>query len=133
MENQKGYSQMQFVPPGQTVEHPMDILTVEDFARWTAPTTPFLMMHQLKTHIQGQCGARTFWNILQQRSSVILYEWKTSNCRNKQPDQHAITKILYGPSDVWVVTYSGRLRDLPAETRDWWISWFTYGIEIVVQ
>ena len=61
--------------------------------------------------------------------------WATSNCRKKEPDQHAIARILYGPSDVWVVTYHGRVRPLgrlPAETRDGWIQWLD-GIEIRVR
>ena len=137
IDNQKtGYLLMQFVPAGQTVENPTETIVVEDSLRWAgAPATPYLKMHQWKTRVQAECGERTFWNALQQGPNWILYEWKTLSlqCRLKQPDQHAITTILYGLRNIWTVTYSGRVKDfLPPEVRDWWIAWLS-GIEIVPQ
>lgn len=95
-DQRRGYSVTQFAPAGQTVEAWTELLTVEDLARWSVPNEPFLMMHSLKTHMQGRCGTSTFWNVLERRNNSIVYEWKTSNC-SKERDQHAMVKILYGP------------------------------------
>jgi hypothetical protein len=127
----------QFIPREQTThEQWTDLLIVENYARWRAPAAnAFSMMHYLKTYMQSRCGTSTFWSILDQRGNTILYEWATSNCRKNEPDQHAIARILWGASDVWIVTYRGRVKPLgrlPAQTRDAWIRWLD-AIDILVR
>jgi hypothetical protein len=105
-----------FVIEGESIDQWTEAVEILNFLKKNLPQNPELMYASLKEK-REKCCPDTVTNIIEKDESSILYEMKTSNCP-PNPDEHSITKILYGKINVFTLIYTAKVKELDAAKRD---------------
>lgn len=126
--------------PGQGYELARFVISGESITKWTEaletlntlrknypPTIEAAYKAQLEIR-KKKCPDSAF-NIIQQDNTSILYEIRTANCP-PNPDEHSLTRTLYGSTNVFSLIYTNKVKELPADKRDEWIKYLS-GARIV--
>jgi hypothetical protein len=108
-----------FVLEGKSIDVWTEALELFNTGRKNFPPTPEEAYEHLMEDRQKICPESSF-NVIGKDSSTILYEMKTINCSPYQ-DENSITRIIYGNTDVFMLIYTIKIRDIPKEKRDEWI------------
>ncbi len=109
-----------FVLEGESIDQWTEAVEILNYLKKNLPQNPELMYASLKERREKRCP-NTVTNIIKKDESSILYEMKTSNCP-PNPDEHSITKILYGKINVFTLIYTAKVKELDAAKRDLWLN-----------
>jgi len=104
---------------GDSIDNWTEALEIINTWRKNYPPT---IDNAYQIHIEGlqkSCPESTV-SVISKDSGSILFERKTVNCQPR-PDENALTRILYGNSDVFLLVYTNKVKELPKEKRDGWI------------
>ena len=112
------YRIVEFVPKGESVEDWSELITIQTFTKKSGSPEAFL--NQQKTLREKKCPGVTIWNVIAKDERSILYEWKAKPCAG-WPDQHEITRILYGKWNLWRIAYTAKVQEISTEKRNIWI------------
>lgn len=82
-----------------------------------------MVMEDIKASMQARCPG-SFWNIINQDSASVMYEWKIVDCASN-PDQHEIARLLKGNDGVHRIAYTEKTKALSSVVRDKWINALT--------
>jgi len=104
---------------GKSIDDWTEALEVFNTWRKKSPPTPEELYNSAIEHRIKVCPESTI-NVISKNASSMLYEIKTINCPS-HPDEHSITRILYGKTNVFSLIYTNKIKDIPKETRDEWI------------
>ncbi len=110
---------LEFVRTDESLPDWTEIVTVQSYAG--KPTgVPRDDLAVLKSASDRICPAATEWSVIEEHSTTLIYEVRTTATCHGHPPQHEIGKILYGNSARMVVFYAKRKERLePAERRTW--------------
>lgn len=110
---------MRFVFEGQSIDDWSEAMEVINTWKKNFPKSPEEAYKQVLEKRKKMCPEASF-HVISQDNNSILYEIKTVNCP-PHPDEHSITRLLYGRTDVFNLIYTNKTKDLPKETREEWI------------
>ncbi len=83
------------------------------------PSTPEATFKLLSEKRKKRCPDSSS-NIINQDAGSILFETRTANCA-PNPDEHSITRVLYSKESIWILIYTHKVKELPAELRTQWV------------
>ena len=112
------YRIVEFVPKGESVEDWSELITIQTFANTSG--SPEAFINQLKTLREKKCPGSTIWSVIAKDERSMLYEWKAKPCAG-WPDQHEISRILYGKWNRWRIAYTAKVQEISTEKRNMWI------------
>jgi hypothetical protein len=116
---------IEYIHEGDDINNWKELVTVQSFRKSRrAPSSPDEMLRLLKAIREKQCPGSTEWNVIDKNESSILYEWQAKPCLG-WPEQHEIAKIIYGRYSYFVLHYTAKMYQLPADARTHWIKKFT--------
>ncbi len=121
--------------PGQTVELTRFVLEGKSIDEWTealetinalrAAYPPTLeTFYNKNMELRKKTCPDSAFNIISQDPNSILYELRTKNC-SFFPDQHSLTRVMYGKTNVWVLIYTNTVAELPTDKREEWIRYLS--------
>jgi hypothetical protein len=105
----------------------------ESISNWTKQFTiqfhedvkasPIAWMTDLRSLMQKRCPG-SYWQVLNQDSASVLYEWKISGCGGN-PNQHEIARLLKGNDGLHRIAYVEHASTIDPAVRDQWIKAFS--------
>jgi hypothetical protein len=107
-----------FVLEGSSADEWTEALEVLQYPKKSSPPTSSDMFEQLKALRSRECSSTTY-EMFEQTKESMLWESRSTGCHAPFPDQHAITRLIYGKSQVTtlIFTIAGKMQP---ETRDEW-------------
>jgi hypothetical protein len=108
-----------FVFTGESIDNWTESL--ETFNPWRKdfPPNPEEAFNSMVQQRKQKCPDSTP-NVISKDNTSVLYEIRTSNCA-PHPDEHSINRILYGNTDVFVLIYTNKIKELQVSSREEWI------------
>ncbi len=104
---------------GKSIDDWSEALEILNIWRKNYPPTPEEAYNFLIKDRKKLCPESTI-KVISKNSSSILYEIKTVNCPPHH-DENSITRILYGNTNVFILIYTKKTKDILKETREEWI------------
>jgi hypothetical protein len=108
-----------FVWEGESIDDWTEAVEIVNTWRKNNPATPKEALETLVEKRIAQCPEATH-RLLHQDESSVLYELITINCP-PHPDEHSITRLIYGRNEVFTVIYTNKVNPLSPSLRDEWI------------
>lgn len=108
-----------FVWEGQAIDNWTEVLEVFNAWRGNYPSA-IEDLYKLSIDTRNKKCPDSIFNVINQDPNSILYEIKTINCP-PNPDEHSITKLLYGRDNFFELIYTNKTKDLSKETREEWV------------
>lgn len=124
----QGYELTRFVISGESITNWTEALETFNTLRKNYPPT-IEAAYKTQMELRKKKCPDSVFNIIQQDTASILYEIRTSNCP-PNPDEHSLTRVLYGNTNVFSLIYTNKVKELPADKRDEWIKYLS-GASIV--
>ena len=109
-----------FVYEGQSIEDWTEALEMFNTWKKNFPKSPEDAYKQQLEMRKKRCPEASF-HVISQDNNSILYEINTVNCP-PNPDEHSITRLLYGSTNVFSLIYTNKTKDLSEEIRERWVS-----------
>jgi hypothetical protein len=81
--------------------------------------TPSSVVSTLEKSMKKKCQ-NVKWNILEESSNSVLYEWSLSKCSTLE-NQHELSRFLKGNDGLHRVAYTEKGFMMSAKTRNYWI------------
>jgi len=119
--DRRGQTIAEYVPANESINNWSKLLTIQ-FLEGERRSPP-IVMEDLKRSMQTRCPG-SFWNIIQQDSASVLYEWKIADCANNA-DQHELARLLKGNDGVHRIAYTEKTKAISSVVRDKWINALT--------
>ncbi|MDX1605034.1 MAG: tetratricopeptide repeat protein [Candidatus Competibacterales bacterium] len=108
-----GESTLIYTPTG--TEEPGERLTLQRLAGKRAQHSPEALMERMRDSLSSQLPELE-WRVLSEGDDSILFEWSSEN-----PQQHEITRLTAGETDLYRLTYSSLDATLDSALRETWI------------
>lgn len=109
-----------FVYEGQSIEDWTEALEIFNTWKKNFPKSPEDAYKQQLEKRKKMCPEASF-HVISQDNNSVLYEINTVNCP-PHPDEHSITRLLYGRTNVFSLIYTNKTKDLSKEIRGEWLS-----------
>jgi hypothetical protein len=120
----KDPSIVELIRPGEEIKNWSELLTIQSFSKSRSPQhTPGEFLEGLKALREKDCPGSTKWNVIETGGNSVMYEWWSQPC-GAWPEQTEIARIIYGPFTVFLLRYTKKAKELPAEERETWIKQF---------
>jgi hypothetical protein len=115
---------MEHIPKSEAISNWSKMVTVQFLEN--SKEDPKVLMIKLREQMTSRCK-ETKWNILEENTTSVLYEWRISNCR-PHDDQHEIARLLKGNEGLHRVAYTEKVTSIQEGTRNLWIKWLKENI-----
>lgn len=105
---------------GQSIDDWTEAFEIFNTWKKNYPKSPEDAYKQQLEMRKKMCTEASF-HVISQDNNSILYEINTVNCP-PNPDEHSITRLLYGRTNVFSLIYTNKTKDLSEEIRGKWVS-----------
>lgn len=102
-----------YVHKGESAENWTELVTYLNTSK--PDESPMDFMNRAKDAMLKVCPAATF-DVIKQSDSEITYEAKVAKCP-KLGDQDEIVRVLYGQQNMFQISYTAKVADVPASKR----------------
>ena len=118
-----GYELTRFVLRGDSINEWTEALETFNAQRRNFPATIDAYLKQSMDLRRKTCPDSLF-NVIKQDQNSILFEIRTTNCP-PNPDEHSLTRTLYGNTNVFSLIYTNKVKELPPDKREEWIKYLS--------
>jgi hypothetical protein len=119
----RNYAILEFVREGDDINSWKELVTIQSFGKSRGYRSPLETLDELKALREKECPGVTQWNVIDKAERSILFEWHVTGCLG-WPEQHEVSRILYGKRNVFVLHYAAKVHELTPDTRAEWIKRF---------
>lgn len=117
------YNLLEFIRKGDSPKDSKEVVTIQGFTE-TIKRSPEETLSKLEAEREKKCPGAMHWKVISKDETSILYEWRADACRTL-PEENNIGRIILGKYSWYILEYSARAPELPAETRAQWIKTFS--------
>ena len=120
-----GYSLLEYVRKGDTLEDWDELFTFQSFAlkKWGG-ASPDEVLEATQRAREQACPGATTWRMIARDAHRVVYEWQTNTPCMGYPPQQEIAGIFFGKLDRFRVAYTTKAGAVAPRDRNLWVQVF---------